>query len=141
MSKRNSLWRAPAVFATALALTLGGAGLAHAGTSYAGFNVNVPRFQGAYVGIPSQTKATSHAAGHIRFSAIGSTYKMDARQCLEGGLICNGYGTKVFAIPDDNRVRSLPNTILRGTKRVGVELRVASWNAVNVNARGSWRSN
>lgn len=138
MLKRKRVRSAIAVVA-GLGFALGGAVAAHAGTSYAGFNVVIPQFQAPYLGVGSQTKSGSNVAGDIAITSVGSSYTVDATLCVAYGVNCS-VGTKVLGLNDGTSAK-LPNRIGSGVAGTQPVLQSGSWNVVTVQVIGRWRSN
>lgn len=131
--------RSTAVAVVSIALLLGGAGTAIAGTSYSLFSAIVPKFQFPYVGVSAQSKSTSSKSGDIQITSVGSTYKTDVTECVAYGANCS-VGTKVYNLTDGSTAK-LPNTIASGNVTVTPVFQISTWNAVDVQVIGSWRSN
>ncbi|MCY7290254.1 MAG: hypothetical protein LH624_18930 [Cryobacterium sp.] len=117
----------------AVALVAGGAGAANAGTTLIGFNTTAPKFGGAaYSGL--QTKTISRRAGLLSQGGVGGNYSINAKQCVGSNTSC---GTTVQVGSGAN----LPNNISAGTKNVVAQMRVSSFNIVDVQVSGYFASN
>lgn len=119
----------------AVAVLGGGLTAAHAGTSYTGYNTTVGKFNGnGYSG--TQTKSATDRSGDLRSTSVGGNYKVDAR--MEGVNV--GVPGTPWVRVDDNVTRKLSNVIHRGNK-VRVRFSNDAGTRVDVQVRGSWRSN
>lgn len=117
----------------AVALVVGGAGAANAGTTLVSFNTTAPKFGGAaYSGL--QTKSISSRAGLLSQVGVGGSYTISAKQCVGSNTSC---GTTVPVGSGAN----LPNSISAGTKNVVAQMRVSTFHVVDVQVSGYFASN
>lgn len=121
--------------ASVIALSLAGATSAAAGTSWDGFDVNAPRFQGWQVGFVNQPKVNGNQA-QASISAIGADYTVDLRTAV---TYSDDKGAIRSDVNEGNTV-SLDTPFSTG-KTVGLNLRTHTPTAVLVQVQGSFRSN
>lgn len=128
-----------------VAAMIGPAASAMATSTYIGYNVNLPSAQQGVLAA-SQIKSKAATAGNLKVKSVGSTYKLNARQCRldkAGGttphiVTC---GTERFRL-GDNSAATLPSgSRVASGKRAWLELRNSTWTLVRVQAVGSWRAN
>jgi hypothetical protein len=120
--------------AVAGAVLLGGAGAAHAGTSYSNFSTTVAKTNGS--GYTSyQTQAKNGAAADLETGTVGGNYEVDAR--VNG---TQGNGTWSRNIGDSYRV-SLVGNPNHATESVRIQFSNDLTTPVAVQVTGRWRSN
>lgn len=112
-----------------------GATAAQAGTSYVGFNVDMPNLQQGQ-DTAGQTKSTTGASGTVRIDGVGGGYKANAK--MRQGSPAQ-FGTEVKGLGGGSSA-SLANSFQSG-KYVYVHLTNNTWTTVKVNVAGSFRSN
>lgn len=130
--KFTTKWLAAAGIVT---LSLAGATSASAGTSWEGFDVNAPRFQGWQIGFVTQKKVNGSAA-QASITAIGSSYTVDLRTAK---TYSDDKGATRANVDEGNTV-SLDTPFAVGDN-VGLNLRTHTPTAVLVQVQGSFRSN
>lgn len=107
----------------------------HAGTVFTNYDLTVPRFSGNAYTSYNQTKTTTRAAGNIRSTSVGGGYTIRARMqssSYNGAFVNIQSGTNT-PLPAHN------NHYAGNSMRLNLRNQLTT--TVNVQARGSWRSN
>jgi hypothetical protein len=117
-----------------VAILMLGSTIVYAGTSYEGYDTTVGSFHGSgYTGY--QTKSTSGANGDLYSSEVGGDYVLSARMLeYDGTAYTNNIG-------DNNHYTLAGNPNHLAGESIKVHFRNNWTTPVNVQVRGSWRSN
>jgi len=115
---------------------------AFATSTYIGFNVNLPAAQQGVLAA-HQTKTTASAAGNINVSSVGSTYTLNARQCLVTSFdpTLVRCGTERTGLNDGSSATLPSGSLVPSGSTAFLQLHNSTWTVVNVVAVGTWRAN
>lgn len=108
---------------------------AHAGTSWVGYNVNLPNLQQG-TSTAYQDKTYAGTAGNLNVSFVALSYLVNAK--TRHGSVAT-FGIEVKGLTDGS-VASLRNSVPAGA-RVSVTLTNNTWTTVTVQTIGAFKSN
>lgn len=129
------LRRMAAVAAATAVVAVGTAGAALAGTSFVGYNLDVPKMGGNKLSA-QQTKAITDNDGALKSTSVGGGYTMNVCMSTTAG-ICLPFTSKDIVTGSEVK---LPNAFVAGSK-VCAKF-TSSWTTiVTVKVKGEWKSN